>query len=89
MHTKHPIPKSGRISLKWRLILAFLGVSVMPVLVASYLAATAIQNVFDRNLEHWISEAAWFLLSEITETEEEAGKGRPERGRHIAPAVTR
>jgi two-component system, NtrC family, sensor histidine kinase HydH len=66
--------KSGRISLKWRLILAFLGVSVAPVLVASYLAASAIQSAFERNLEQWITEAALFLLSEISETEKEASK---------------
>jgi two-component system, NtrC family, sensor histidine kinase HydH len=63
-----------RASLKWRLIFAFLAVSVMPVLVSSYLAASAIQGVFQRNLEQWISEAALFLLNEISETEEEAGK---------------
>ncbi|MEP6762616.1 MAG: hypothetical protein ABJA93_14785, partial [Sporichthyaceae bacterium] len=60
--------------LRWRFILAFLAASVMPVLVASFLAASAIQSVFERNLEQWMSEAALFLLSEITETEEDAGK---------------
>jgi signal transduction histidine kinase len=65
---------SRHMSLKWRLILAFLAVSVMPVLVASYLAAGAIQSAFQRNLEQWISEAALFLLNEIAETEDEAGK---------------
>ena len=66
--------QSRRISLRWRLILAFLGVSVAPVLVASYLAASAIQSAFERNVEQWISEAALFLLSEIAETGAEAGK---------------
>lgn len=63
-----------RISLKWRLIFAFLAVSVMPVLVSSYMAAGAIQRVFQQNLEQWMSEAALFLLNEIAETEDEAGK---------------
>ncbi len=62
------------MSLKWRLICAFLGVSVIPVLLASFLAANAIQTAFQRNLAQWISEAARFLLSELAETEEEAGK---------------
>ncbi|MGB0084402.1 MAG: HAMP domain-containing sensor histidine kinase [Rhodomicrobiaceae bacterium] len=66
--------KSWHISLKWRLILAFLAVSVTPVLVSSYMAASAIQSVFQKNLEQWITEAALFLLNEITETEDEAGK---------------
>ena len=66
--------KFGRMSLKSRLILAFLAVSVMPVLVSSFLAANAIQSTFRSNLEQWISEASLFLLNEIAETEDEAAK---------------
>ena len=66
--------KLSRISLKWRLIFAFLAVSVTPVLVSSYMAASAIQSVFQRNLEQWISEAALFLLNEIAESQAEAAK---------------
>ena len=66
--------KLSRISLKWRLIFAFLAVSVTPVLVSSYMAASAIQSVFQRNLDQWISEAALFLLNEISESEAEAAK---------------
>jgi signal transduction histidine kinase len=64
----------SRLSLKWRLIFAFLAVSVMPVLVSTYMAASAIQSVFQSNLEQWISEAALFLLNEISETQDEAGR---------------
>jgi two-component system, NtrC family, sensor histidine kinase HydH len=66
--------RPGRLSLKWRLILAFLAVSVMPVLVSTYIAASAIQGVFQNNLEKWVSEAALFLLNEVSETQEEAGQ---------------
>lgn len=65
---------ASRLSLKWRLIFAFLAVSVMPVLVSTYMAASAIQSVFQSNLEQWISEAALFLLNEISETQDEAGR---------------
>jgi len=64
----------SRLSLKWRLIFAFLAVSVMPVLVSTYIAASAIQGVFQSNLEQWVSEAALFLLNEVSETREEAGR---------------
>lgn len=65
---------ASRLSLKWRLIFAFLAVSVMPVLVSTYIAASAIQSVFQSNLEQWVSEAALFLLSEVSETQQEAGQ---------------
>lgn len=66
--------RPGRLSLKWRLIFAFLAVSVMPVLVSTYIAASAIQSVFQSNLEQWVSEAALFLLNEVSETQKETGQ---------------
>jgi two-component system, NtrC family, sensor histidine kinase HydH len=62
----------SRLSLKWRLIFAFLAVSVMPVLVSTYMAASAIQSVFQSNIEQWVSEAALFLLNEVSDTQQEA-----------------
>ena len=76
----------SRLSLKWRLIFAFLAVSVMPVLVSTYIAASAIQSVFQSNLEQWVSEAARFLLNEVSETQEEAGRAaRRSRPRCVRP----
>jgi two-component system sensor histidine kinase HydH len=66
--------RPSRLSLKWRLIFAFLAVSVMPVLVSTYIAASAIQSVFRSNLEQWVSEAALFLLNEVSESQQEAGQ---------------
>jgi signal transduction histidine kinase len=68
------ILRPGRLSLKWRLIFAFLAVSVMPVLVSTYIAASAIQSVFQSNLEQWVSEAALFLLNEVSESQQETGQ---------------
>ena len=66
--------RPGRLSLKWRLIFAFLAVSVMPVLVSTYIAASAIQGVFQSNLEQWVSEAALFLLNQVSESQQEAAQ---------------
>lgn len=66
--------RPSRLSLKWRLIFAFLAVSVMPVLVSTYIAASALQSVFQSNLEQWVSEAALFLLNEVSETQEETAR---------------
>jgi two-component system sensor histidine kinase HydH len=68
------ILRPSRLSLKWRLIFAFLAVSVTPVLVSTYIAASAIQSVFQSNLEQRVSEAALFLLNEVSESQEEAGQ---------------
>lgn len=46
----------------------------MPVLVSTYIAASAIQGVFQSNLKQWVSEAALFLLNEAAESQEETGQ---------------
>jgi two-component system, NtrC family, sensor histidine kinase HydH len=61
----------SHMSLRWRLIIAFLGVSVIPVLVASYVAAELIQRTFERNLAQWLGEAAEFFAAQVTETQQE------------------
>ncbi|MBF9235270.1 sensor histidine kinase [Microvirga alba] len=62
------------LSLRWRLILAFLLVSAPPVLVASYIAAEAISVAFERNVERWLEETARFLAGDADETKIEADK---------------
>ncbi len=64
----------NNLSLRWRLVLAFLAVSVIPVLLASYIAANAIEDVFQRNIENWLSETARFLSGETKESRDEAEK---------------
>ena len=39
------------LTLRWRLVLAFLAVSVPPVLLASYVAAVLISSTFKHNVE--------------------------------------
>lgn len=56
------------MSLRWRLIIAFLAVSVIPVLVASYAAAELIQKAFERSLAQWLGEAGEFFAALVTET---------------------
>lgn len=64
----------SRLSLRWRLVVAFLLVSAPPVLVASYVAAAAISAVFQYNVERWLEETARFLAQEAREAQAEADK---------------
>jgi signal transduction histidine kinase len=68
------IASLNNLSLRWRLIFAFLAVSVIPVLMASYIAANEIEEVFQRNIENWLSETARFLSGETKESSDEAEK---------------
>ncbi len=63
-----------KLSLRAHLILAFFTVSVIPVLVASYIAATTIQDAFQSNLSNWLEEAVRFLATEVAEARDESAK---------------
>ena len=62
------------LTLRWRLVLAFLAVSVPPVLLASYVAAVLISSTFKHNVERWLGRAADFLVSETMSSEDEADR---------------
>jgi two-component system, NtrC family, sensor histidine kinase HydH len=66
------ISKISHLSLRWRLIIAFLAVSVVPVLVSSYVAAEIIQKAFEQTLAQWLGEAGQFFAARVTETRKEA-----------------
>ncbi|MDB5376713.1 MAG: two-component sensor histidine kinase [Rubritepida sp.] len=69
-----PLPSGffSRMNLRWRLVIAFLSVSVLPVLLASFVAAQAIATLFERNLEHWLADAAHFIADESMDSQREA-----------------
>jgi two-component system sensor histidine kinase HydH len=64
----------SHLSLRWRLMLAFLLVSAPPVLVASYVASQAISAAFHHNIEHWLEETVRFFADEAKKGEDEADK---------------
>lgn len=62
-------PKAG---LRWQLTFAFMLVSVIPVLLASYVAAEMISTRFERSHERWLNDAARLIARQLLEAEEEA-----------------
>lgn len=57
--------------LRWQLVMAFLSVSIVPVLVASLVAAQLISGLFHENMERWLGDAARFVAARaIEETED-------------------
>ncbi|WP_342359524.1 sensor histidine kinase [Terrarubrum flagellatum] len=62
------------LSLRWRLVVAFVLVSAPPVLIASYLAAQAIAGVFQQNVERWLNETSLFLVSQVNDAVTEADR---------------
>lgn len=63
-----------RVTLRWRLVAAFLAVSVPPVLVATYIAAQLMSGTFKHNIERWLAEAAEFLVDETFDSQDEADR---------------
>ena len=64
----------SKLTLRWRLVVAFLAVSVPPVLIASYVAAALISATFKHNVERLLGRAADFLVSETMSSEDEADR---------------
>ena len=60
------------LPLRWRLVIAFMLVSVMPVLIASYMAAQVVSSLFEQNVELWLQDGARFVAQELTEAQSEA-----------------
>jgi two-component system, NtrC family, sensor histidine kinase HydH len=65
-------PPFSRMTVRWRLALAFLSVSVVPVLFSSFFAAQVIAISFERNLESWLGDAARFMAEDSTDARREA-----------------
>ena len=59
-------------SLRLRLILAFVLVSVPPMLTATYIGARLISDAFEANIEQWLEETSRFFAYGVTDTENEA-----------------
>lgn len=58
--------------LRWRLVAAFLAVSVGPVVAASFIAAQWITVQFDARLNLWLQDAASFFARSINSDQDEA-----------------
>jgi two-component system, NtrC family, sensor histidine kinase HydH len=58
-------------SLRFRLILAFVLVSVPPMLAATYIGAQLISDAFETNVEQWLEETSQFFISGIKDTNDE------------------
>ncbi len=61
-----------RLSLQIKLVVAFLLVSLVPMLIAAELAARVVSAAFERNIEAWLIETSSFLLNEIGSSQREA-----------------
>lgn len=62
----------AQMRLRWRLVIAFISVSAVPVLLACYIAADIISASFASSLERWLEQAAVFFADRSAEDEEEA-----------------
>ena len=61
-------------SLRLRLVLAFILVSVPPMLAATYIGARLISDAFETNVEQWLEETSHFFVSGLRDTTEDAGR---------------
>jgi len=61
-------------SLRWQFVIAFFFVSAAPVLIASYIAAWAISNAFERNVDQWLHTVAQYIQRQVYDQQEEAEK---------------
>ncbi len=58
--------------LRWRLVIAFVLVSALPVLLACYIAADIISASFASNMESWLEESARFFAEQSISDETDA-----------------
>lgn len=59
------------MTLRWRLVIAFLSVSVVPVLIASFIAAQLIVDLFADRMERWLADAARFVVQHAADDQVE------------------
>lgn len=59
-------------SLRLRLVIGFMLVSVPAMLASAFIAAKLISNAFEDNVEHWLRETSRFFALEVSEAAQEA-----------------
>jgi two-component system sensor histidine kinase HydH len=74
-------PRLG--SLRLRLTIAFLLVSIPSMLAAALIAAQLLSSAFDSNLQQWLEEASHYFLGDIAENEAENARIAALVGRNI------
>ena len=62
------------LSMRWRFILAFLAVSVPPMLASAYVATVVISTIFEHNVEKWLKETTRFSAAEILDGATDAAR---------------
>ena len=75
-------PRLG--SLRLRLTIAFLLVSIPSMLAAALIAAQLLSSAFDSNLQQWLEEASHYFLGDIAENEAENARIAALVGRNIS-----
>lgn len=75
-------PRLG--SLRLRLTIAFLLVSIPSMLAAALIAAQLLSSAFDSNLQQWLEEASHYFLGDIAENEAENARIATLVGRNIS-----
>ena len=61
-------------SLRFRLVLAFLLVSVPPMLAAAYVATRLIASAFEDNVEQWLGETSKYLRLQVRDSQIESAR---------------
>ena len=59
-------------SIQVKLVLAFLLVSLLPMLIAAELATRIVSNAFEQNVETWLRETSVYFLNNILEQQQQA-----------------
>jgi len=59
-------------SLRFRLVTAFLLVSLPPMVFAAQLASQAVATAFEQNVATWLGESSAYFINNIRDTEQEA-----------------
>jgi two-component system sensor histidine kinase HydH len=74
-------------SMRLRLTIAFLLVSVPPMLAAALIAAQLLSNAFDRNLNQWLTETLNFFIAETEEGQSETERAARIIAERFEPGV--
>ena len=61
-------------SLRVRLVVAFLLVSVLPMLAATYVATRLIASAFEDNVQQWLEETSKFMLLQVRDSQVESAR---------------
>jgi signal transduction histidine kinase len=64
--------KTLTASLRFRLVTAFLLVSLPPMVFAAQLASQAVATAFEQNVATWLGESSAYFINNVRDTEQEA-----------------